>query len=146
MKLYQLPLNLQQGIIHTNKEDVSNTVCAFYSRYKSLLVVRPEYRDLGGQIKKMVEDLYGGEYTLIYGGSFSIDTWDNRAANFGNTNPEPRTEEEIRNAVITAVDTFQDWYSDAESQSDKAYYSGMHGVAKDTLAYLKGERRTIHND
>ncbi len=78
MRLFHLPLNLQQGLIHTGKEDVSNTVCAFYSKHKNAICIRPEYRDMEAQIVVFTYGILPEAPTVIYGDAFGVDTWDQR--------------------------------------------------------------------
>jgi len=75
-KFYHLPLNLQQGIIHTNGNYV-NTVCAFYQKHRKLVVIRPEYRDDTRTILDLIDN-YMDVSTIVlkYGDGFGIDTWD----------------------------------------------------------------------
>lgn len=86
-KFYVLPLNLSQLLVHTGKEDVCNTVAAVYSRNKSLLVVRPEYRGdlqlIAGAVAEAIS--YPGEDVLkntIFGDAFHVDTWDSKIRDF----------------------------------------------------------------
>ncbi len=44
-------MNLTQGIIHTNKPEVSNTVCAIYDENIKTVVIDPTYADLTKEIK-----------------------------------------------------------------------------------------------
>lgn len=78
-KYHHLPLNLQQGIIHTNKPDVSNTICAFYSRHKATLVINTMYYSYDGEaIQRFAEKILGTPLLVKAGDSFGIDTWDKK--------------------------------------------------------------------
>lgn len=61
-----------------------------------------------------------------------------------------KTENEIRNAVITALDAFQEWERAAKESGEGDYWVGYYRGARDAMAdtrrYLDGLQNTIHND
>lgn len=56
MLLYKLPLNLTTTIIHTNRQDLVNTVVGFYNEHKNKLVVHPEYKAYINRITDFCEE------------------------------------------------------------------------------------------
>ena len=78
LDLFHLPFNLQQGAIHTGRENVCNTVCAIYDQNKKVVVIAPEYRDFELQIYDFILSKISGTPSIIYGDCFSVDTWDKK--------------------------------------------------------------------
>lgn len=78
LNLFHLPFNLQQGAIHTGKEHVCNTVCAIYDKNKEVVVISPVYRAYELHIYHFLLSKIDGVPSIIYGDSFSLDTWDRK--------------------------------------------------------------------
>lgn len=79
--LYHVPLNLEEGLIHTGREKVSNTVCAIYHKHKNILIVRPEYRYQIDSIVAKADEILGRRPEVRYGDCFQVDTWDKKIQN-----------------------------------------------------------------
>jgi hypothetical protein len=73
----ELLVSLQQSIIHTGEERVTNTIVAFTSRHLGAIVIRPEYRDFEREIVGSAESLSDLETCdVYYSDAFEINTWD----------------------------------------------------------------------
>lgn len=82
MKLFRLPLNLNQILIHTGQEDVTNTVVAFIDKFKQVIVIRPTFQDsikLVREFAIMYIDDNAAEFEVVLGDGFEVDTWDKKA-------------------------------------------------------------------
>ena len=96
-KLRKLEVNLQQSIIWTGREDVSNTICAITHKYRNLVVIRVEYVD----IERQILAICGIENpNVIYGDSFRIDTWDRRINKYLEDACQAEEEPEIDDRLI----------------------------------------------
>jgi hypothetical protein len=74
LTLRLIHLNLQDTLIHTGG-DAFNSVCAFYSRHKNTICIRPEFKIHKYQILEVCELK---NPVVIFGDAFSIDTWDKK--------------------------------------------------------------------
>ena len=82
-KLRFLWLNLNQFVVYYDKPNTVNAVVAIGSKHKQLLIIRPEYRNEEKQIVAVIRYVTNmSKYTLLYGDSFTIDTWDHKIGNF----------------------------------------------------------------
>lgn len=78
MKFHKMPVNLQQTLIHTGGDSI-NTIAAFYQLHNNVLIIRPEYRRFAPEI---VGTIGAKDPQLIYGDSFTLDTWDKRLSSY----------------------------------------------------------------
>lgn len=85
-KLKFLWLNLQQFIIFYDEPNCVNAVAAIGSKFKGILVIRPEYRDEVKDIKKAasyVAQVPKWEVWFVrWGDGFTVDTWDRQIHNY----------------------------------------------------------------
>ena len=79
MKFEAIALNLQQGLIRANLPGtVVNGIVAIWSHHKDVIVIRPEWRDEQEAICAACPLI---EYSVIFGDSFHVDTWDEKIKN-----------------------------------------------------------------
>ena len=83
-KLKFLWLNLNQFIVYQDEPTVVNAVVAIGSTHREVIVIRPEYREWRAGILKVIEEklLVIGSYSVLYGDSFTVDTWDQKIKNY----------------------------------------------------------------
>lgn len=82
-KLKFLWINLQQFIVFYDEPNCHNAVVAIGSKFKGILVIRPEYRDELKSIKKASSYVAQvPKWEVWYGDGFNVDTWDNRIHNW----------------------------------------------------------------
>ena len=113
-KVKFLWLNLPQFIVYYDLPNCCNSVVAFGHKNKLLIILRPEYRDQEREIVKTVHyiTMTVEPYTVRYGDSFHIDTWDNKARDFVDTIKQEQEEDEEEKFEIEyhCSDCNQTWY------------------------------------
>ena len=98
-KLVFMWVNLNEFIVyHPGRPTVLNNIVAIGRLDKNLIVIRPEYRFDRDRVVTAVHyvTMITGPINVLFGDSFTIDTWDHKIRNYKRTihkSPEPTEED-----------------------------------------------------
>lgn len=75
-------LNLTQFIVYYDEPNCCNAVVAVGHKDKDVIIIRPEYRLIAGDILDAVHNVLhkSRNINVLYGDGFHADTWDNKIA------------------------------------------------------------------
>lgn len=82
-KLFYVPVNLQEAIIHTNEPNNTGSIVAILWLSRKAICIRKGMQSYQDDIVKLVKQNQPEiDFKVLYGDSFRIDTWDNVMSDF----------------------------------------------------------------